>query len=308
MASLTCAKTKTALTLCLIALAVIQTSAVMPGFVSAISIPPSSQTTEFGGTVLANNTNQVIFQIQPPSSTINAGAFAKFDIHIVQNSSADVYLVARGVPPESVAIFTPNVGVANPTFDSSLTIVTSADTPAGNYTVTAVAIVNGMELTAQVELQILAPVSITTSATTISVSLGNTLSMTVSTNQSQYEPNSTVSIQGQITDATGSAVSHATVSIQVDAPTGAELFYTNDLHADSAGIFQAQVNIPSNSPTGTYTVFTSASKAGYSSVTSRTTFVVGMSTTPSVIIEAVYTGDSDLNVLGRADDLGLGCH
>ncbi|HYB67028.1 MAG TPA: hypothetical protein VEC43_01770, partial [Candidatus Acidoferrales bacterium] len=45
-------------------------------------------------------------------------------------------------------------------------------------------------------------------------------------------------------------------------------------------------------PTGTYTVFTSATKPSYSSVTTRTTFVVGTSTTPSVIIKAVYAGDS----------------
>ncbi len=46
---------------------------------------------------------------------------------------------------------------------------------------------------------------------------------------------------------------------------------------------------------GAYAVFASASKAGYSSATTRTTFVVGTSTTPSVIIKAVYAGDSSGN-------------
>jgi hypothetical protein len=116
--------------------------------------------------------------------------------------------------------------------------------------------------------------------------------MTISTDQAQYQPNSTVNIQGQVTDATGSAVANATVSIQVDAPTGVEVFYRNNIHSDPAGIFQTQVMLKSTSPTGTYTVFTSATKAGYTSITTRTTFVVGTSTTPSVIIKAVYAGDS----------------
>ena len=243
--------------------------------------------------VSADNTNSFTLQIQPSSNTINAGAFAQFDMHIVGNSPANVFLVARSVPPDSVAVFTPNVGIATSDFRSSLTIVTSVDTPAGNYSVTAVAIVNGIELTSQVALQILAPANTTTSAnTSVNVSFGTALTMTVTTDQAQYQPNSTVTIQGQVRDSTGSAVAGVTVSVQVDAPTGAELFFANNLQTDGAGIFQTQVNLPSGSPTGTYTVFTSAVKSSYSTVTTRTTFVVGTSTAPSVIINAVYAGDS----------------
>jgi MG2 domain len=249
------------------------------------------------GTVSAGSiTDQVLLQIQPSSNTINAGAFAKFAMHVIENTSSDVYLVAIGVPPDGVAIFTPNVGVANPSFNSSLTIVTSADTPPGNYVVTAVAIVNGTQYTRELSLQILALTSVTTSTnTTVNSSLGTTLSMTVSTDQPQYQPNSTANIQGQVTDATGGAVAGAAVSIQVDAPTGAEAFSSDNIHTDSAGTFQVQVSLGSDSPTGTYTVFASATKPGYSSVTTRTTFVVGTSTTPSVIIKAVYAGDSSGN-------------
>jgi hypothetical protein len=156
-----------------------------------------------------------------------------------------------------------------------------------------VAIVNGNELTSQVGLQILAPANITTSAnTTMNVSFGTALTMTVTTDQAQYRPNSTVTMQGQVRDSTGSAVPGVTVSVQVDAPTGGELFFANSIQTDSAGIFQAQLSLPPGSPTGTYTVFTSATKSSYLSVTTGTTFVVGTSTTPSVIIKAVYAGDS----------------
>ena len=244
-------------------------------------------------TTSANGTVQATVSVQPPSNTINAGAFAKFDIQIVDNSTADVYLVARGVPPDTVAIFTPNVGVANPSFHSSLTVVTSADTPSGNYAITAVAIINGKEFTNTISLQILAGATVTSIANaTTTVSLSTTLAMTVSTDEAQYHPNATVNIQGQVTDSTGSAVADATVAIQVDSSTGVELFYSNSIHTDAAGLFQAQVNLTPTSPTGTYTVFSSASKPGYASTTTRTTFVVGTSTTPSVIIKAVYAGDS----------------
>jgi len=236
---------------------------------------------------------QTSLQVNPASATVAAGALAKFDVAVVSPSSAGVSLVATGVPPGSVAIFTPDVGVANLEFISTLTIVTATDTPQGNYLVTVVAIVNGTEYTSQVTLQILASASATVSPPL--TTLGTTLSMTLNTDQPQYQPGATVNVQGQVTDAAGNAMADATVTVQVDATTGAELFYTNDIQTDVAGTFQARVFLGSSTATGTYTVFASASKPGYSSITTRTTFVVGTSTTPSVIIKAVYAGDSGGN-------------
>ena len=253
----------------------------------------SVQTTENQTTSSMSNASQIIFQIQPPSRTISAGAFAKYEIRIVQNPSANVFLVAQGVPSDSVAIFTPNAGVADPEFHSTLTIATSADTPPGAYNIAAVATISGKEFTTQVALQILAPVSVaTTQSNTTNTSPTPTLSMTISTDQSQYHPNMNVTVQGHVRDNTGNAVSDATIAIQVDAPNGAEIFYTNNVQTDTAGFFQTQLTLPSNTPTGTYTVFSSATKTGYSSATTRSTFVVGMSLTPSVIIKTVYAGDS----------------
>jgi hypothetical protein len=57
-------------------------------------------------------------------------------------------------------------------------------------------------------------------------------------------------------------------------------------------MFQAQVPLGTDTPTGAYTIFASATKTGYTSVTGRTAFVVGAPTTPSVIIKAVYAGDN----------------
>jgi len=118
------------------------------------------------------------------------------------------------------------------------------------------------------------------------------LSITLTTAQSQYQPNSMVEVQGQVTDATGDAVASASVALQVDSPTGNEVFYSSSIVTDTAGTFQTQVTLGPSSPPGTYTVFASASKLGYSGITTSTAFVVGTSTTPSVIIQTVYAGDS----------------
>jgi hypothetical protein len=253
----------------------------------------SSQTNMTQSTSSTNSSEQFVFQVQPPSNTISAGAFAIFDIHIVQNSSSNIFLVARGVPPDSVAIFTPDVGVANPEFHSTLTIATSADTPTGTYEISAVATIDEKEFSAQATLQISAPVSIATSqSNTTSTSPSATLSMTVSTDQSRYNPNTNVTVQGHVRDNTGDAVADATIAIQVDSPTGADVFFTNNVQTDAAGFFETQLTLAPNTATGTFTVFSSATKTGYSSATTRTTFVVGTSSTPSVIINTVYAGDS----------------
>ncbi len=250
-----------------------------------------SQTTKSESSVSVSNSEKFLFQVEPASRSITAGGFAKFDVRIAQGAtvevSANIFLVARDVPPGSVAIFTPNLGVADPEFHSTLTILTSANTPAGNYTVTAVALVNGQEFTNQIALE----VSATTSQRLIPPSAPPSLVLTVTTDQSQYQPNATVTIQGQVTDSTGSAIAQATVSIQVDSPTGAEVFFGNSVQTDAAGTFHARVTLTATATLGTYTVFVTAAETAYSNVAARTTFVVGSSTTPSVNISALYAGD-----------------
>ena len=290
-------RTMAALILLIAGMSFLQSTGAVRGFVSAdggTTIPLAS--VKVGTNPPPGVGNQASLQVQPSSATIAAGEFAKFKINVIASPSGEVSLVARGVPPDSLAIFTPNAGQASPEFNSSLTIVTSPDTPPWNYAVTTVAIVNGTEYTDQLGLQILASAGGTTSTSAaMNSTLGTTLSMTLDTDQSQYRPNSRANVQGQVTDATGNAVADATVALQVDDPTGTQIFYTNNILTDSAGTFQTQVALTPSALAGTYTVFGSASKSGYTSITTRTTFIVGTSTTPSVIIKAVYAGDSARN-------------
>jgi hypothetical protein len=94
-----------------------------------------------------------------------------------------------------------------------------------------------------------------------------------------------------VSDETGSAVAGATISLQVDGPTGAQIYFSSNLQTNTAGQFTVSFSLPADATAGTYTAFASAAKSDYANATTHTTFVVGVSTTPSVVISEVYTTD-----------------
>ena len=261
------------------------------------STSQTTTTSQITSTSTETNTNQTTtstgptrVQVDPPLRTITAGAFAKFNINIRANQTANVLLAARAVPPHSVAIFTQNLGVANPEFHSTLTIVTSTDTPVGTYGITLIALISGQEFDSQIGLEVIASSTPTTSQTT-SVTAGAGFSIAMSTERHSYQQNATVSLQGHVTDDSGSAVTDASVSVQVDGPTGAEIVFLSSLKTDAAGVFQVSFKLPASATAGTYTAFATATKGGFAGATTHTTFVVGTSSTPSVVIKDVYATD-----------------
>lgn len=289
----------------MVAFASAPTSIAIGGTISATtSQTTTSQTTTTSTsqtqTQITSSTNNLVegqINVDPTLATINAGAFAKFEIHVKINGEASVLLAAKGVPPNSVAIFTQETGVADPEFHSTLTVVTSLTTPPGTYGITLVALINGREFDSQVGLQVNASSTATQtiSSSSVSVSVGTALALTLYTNARQYTTNDTVIVQGRVTDAGGNAVGNSAVAVQVDAATGAEVYSQQNLSTDLAGIFQFNFKLPASATAGTYTVFASASKAGYASATTHTTFIVGTSSTPSIMIKTVYAGDSSGN-------------
>jgi len=252
----------------------------------------SSSETETTTTIF-NNTLQTEVHVEPSSRSITAGAYASYNINIHQHDIANVFLAAKGVPPQSVAIFSQDKGIANPEFRSTLTIVTSATTPPTTYGITVVALVKGQEFDTQVSLEVVSSTT-TTSQTSIAVtvSAGTALSLTMDTDRHHYEPNATIHLEGHVADDSGNLVANADVTVQVDAQTGAEVVYIGNLKTGAAGIFQASFPLPKDASAGTYTAFAAVSKQGYVGATTRTTFVVQSSSTPSVVIQAVYAGDS----------------
>lgn len=276
------------------ALSIVQLTGHAPGFVyadknlSVLVISSQAIGTE-------SNMTQPVLQVSPSMQSITAGGYARFDINISQAGTANVLLVARNVPTDSNAIFAPQVGVANPQFHSTLAIVTSTGTPSGNYNVTVVALLNGEEYSSYIGLQLS---SNTTTTQTSAITSTRSLSLEVDTDLHFYEPNSTVTVRGQLTDPSGDAIPDASVSVQVDDPTGAQLILVNNLTTDAAGIYHTQVKLDPEAAIGTYTVFVSSFEPGYTDATTRTTFVVGSSLTPSIVISQVYITDTTGNPSG----------
>lgn len=220
----------------------------------------------------------------------------KFDINIIsQAGSTNVILVTRGVPDHSNAIFAPQAGTANPQFHSTLAIVTSTDTLPGNYNITVVALMNSEEYSTYISLQLTSNATTIETSTITSTSLS--LSLGVDTDLHFYEPNATVAVRGHVTDTSGDAIADAGVSVQIDDPTGAQLILVN-LTTDDAGVYHSEVKLGPKATIGTYTVFVSSSKSGYAGATTHTTFVVGSSLTPSVVISQVYVTDTTGNPSG----------
>ena len=244
---------------------------------------------------ISNSTSAAEIHVEPASRSVTAGGYVTYNINIRQQGNANVFLATKGVPPLSVAIFSQDSGIATPEFHSTLTIVTSANTPATTYNIIVVSLINGQEYDTQLTLQV---ASVTTSAqtnNTVIVSSGTTLSLTLDTDRHHYDPNATVYLQGHVVDNSGNVIANATVNVQVDSPTGLEILALKNIRTDSAGVFRASFTFPRFTQTGTYTAFASANKQGYVSATTRTTFVVETSSTPSVVIQSVYTGDSSGN-------------
>lgn len=258
------------------------------GVTTATSKTFSASTTSSSNTTQTTSATQFEFRVEPPSRTINAGDYARFSIQILANGTANVLLVAKGIPPRSTAIFTQDFGQANPEFDSMLIIVTSEDTSIGTYGITVISVVNGNESDSQLSLVVAS--SSTNTHTSTSTIQGVALEVSISPDHRHYEPNDTVVLQGKISDVTGNAVADASVSLQVDGPTGVEI-ESATLNTDTAGIFKTSFKVPASAAAGTYTAFASATRSGYASATTHTTFVIRTSFTPSVVIREVYTTD-----------------
>ena len=271
-----------------------------PGFVAGDSnvVSSSTQMVRNQTSIPEVPSNITLIQASPSSQSILAGAYAKYAINVSQPTTSNVLLIARDVPYHSIAIFTPEVGVANPQFHSTLTIATSADTPTGRYNITVVALLNDQEFTTFVNLQIGLSSFTTSRTSTTSASAALGLSLSVDTDQHFYEPNATVIVRGHVTDSSGSAATSAQVSVQVDDPKGAEVLFATNLMTDTAGVFKTTFKLGANATEGTYTVFASSSKSAYTPAITHMTFVVGSSSTPSVAITQIYITDTAGNLTG----------
>jgi len=98
------------------------------------------------------------------------------------------------------------------------------------------------------------------------------MTVTVSTNSSQYPPGAVVSISGNVL-AGQSPVFGAAVSLQVNDPNNTPA-HIQLLYSDQSGHYTDSFVLSPNAPQGQYNIYVSASKSGYISTQTQTQFQV----------------------------------
>ncbi len=102
------------------------------------------------------------------------------------------------------------------------------------------------------------------------VSSQGSLSVTVSTDKSQYVPSENVRISGKVLDPQNNPVAGAGVSIQVGDPA----VHVQLVFSDNSGSYADMFILPASTATGQYTAYASASKAGFTSAQQQAQFTV----------------------------------
>jgi hypothetical protein len=106
----------------------------------------------------------------------------------------------------------------------------------------------------------------------------SSLTLSVSTDKTQYSAGETVSLSGKVQDNSNNPVMGATVSIEVDDPQGKPV----DVHlidTDQSGSYSESLILPTNSVQGQYRVYATVSKPGFTTAQAQTQFSVSAQTT-----------------------------
>jgi len=99
------------------------------------------------------------------------------------------------------------------------------------------------------------------------------LTVTLSTDKQIYEAGQLITITGQVLDTNLQAVALASLSIQVNDPN-AKTIHIASIISSVDGSFTDQFTIPVGSSNGSYTVFATASKTGYTDANSQIVYAV----------------------------------
>ncbi|MGC8848858.1 MAG: MG2 domain-containing protein, partial [Candidatus Bathyarchaeia archaeon] len=250
-----------------------------------------------------NGKSGIILTVEPPHNSINPGEVTQYSVEVASANPPTglpytavgvIRLAIRGLPENTVGIFTPSMGL--PDFESKLTVITGSDVKPGLYELTIFAFnkKNRILETAKVALSIgeaatatithTATITVTETATTSTETPPATkgLKIEFSTDKFSYGPGEKVAVEGIITDESGNSIEGASVSIQVDNPSGSTI-HINQTTTDEQGSFNDTFTLPGYALNGVYTVFVSAAYQEYHGA-SHSTFVVGESSIPAVTI------------------------
>jgi hypothetical protein len=96
----------------------------------------------------------------------------------------------------------------------------------------------------------------------------NQLSVTLSTDRQSYDPGEVVMITGRVSDQSMNGVALASVSIQVNDPTG-NAIHVGWILSTADGHYEDQFIAQNNSMNGGYSIYVTASKPGYVDATAQ---------------------------------------
>jgi hypothetical protein len=106
-------------------------------------------------------------------------------------------------------------------------------------------------------------------AFTVDYSYGaNKLSVTLSTDKQSYDPGEVVMITGRVLDQSMKGVALASVSIQVNDPSG-KAIHVGWILSTTDGYYEDQFIAQNNSMNGGYSIYVTASKPGYVDATAQ---------------------------------------
>ncbi|MBS7655126.1 hypothetical protein KEJ50_01270 [Candidatus Bathyarchaeota archaeon] len=99
------------------------------------------------------------------------------------------------------------------------------------------------------------------------------LSISANVSEESYNAGEYVRINGIIKDEFNNPVSSASISIQVNKPSG-EILHLGLAYSNQDGTFTHEFRVPSDAEEGTYVIHLTASKQGYSDATTQISCIV----------------------------------
>jgi uncharacterized membrane protein len=236
---------------------------------------------------LGNQGNMVggfALRVDPSNQVLKKpGGSVKYAVTVVSFGGfrEKVILGVEGLPEGAAAIFNPSEGRPDPVFRSNLQIFISQETSPGLYTFTVYAVQgeNVQKTNATVKIE---------SFNLIMVRRLKELKVEVESDRLKYNPGEAVRIFGHIYARGQFPSAKATILVQVVDSEG-KIIHSKLLETTIGGYFSDRLTVESDWRSGSYTIFATASAEGFKDGFARTTFTVGSSTKPSVVVDSVYT-------------------
>jgi hypothetical protein len=198
-------------------------------------------------TISDNPTTLTISAGGSATSTITVNALNGFIGTVSLQATPSLVSLGAALSPTSITI----------SGTSTLTVTVPTGTIAGSYTVTVTGTSGSLAHSATVNVNVQTPAS--------------PLSVTANTDKTSYSRGQTVSIVVSVTSS-GLVVSGASIGVKVKSPSGSTSMYSATSGSNGNAVIKIRLSFFAQK--GVYTVTASASKAGYQSASTTTSFIM----------------------------------